>query len=114
MKIQSSSQVLQNTIQQASSAVKESIEAIPELTEEQKRRVAQAIDNTNVPAAEVPNTLVYWIAVGAVALVAALVVLGGLYLAATGKETPNFLQTALATAIGALAGMVVPTPKAGL
>ena len=53
-------------------------------------------------------------AVGAVAFVAAVIVLGGLYLAASGKETPNFLQTALATAIGALAGMVVPTPKAGI
>ena len=116
MKIQSNSPILQDTIKQASSAVKESIEAVPGLTDEQKREVAKAVDNTNVTVstAEVPNTFVYWLAVGAVALVAAVIVFGGLYLAASGQETPNFLQTALATAIGALAGMAVPTPKAGL
>jgi uncharacterized membrane protein YbhN (UPF0104 family) len=116
MQIKSSSPILQATIQQASSAVKESIDSIPGLTDEQKRQVADAVDKTDIPtpAAEVPNTFVYWLAVGAVALVASVIVLGGLYLAASGKETPNFLQTALATAIGALAGMVVPTPKSGL
>ncbi len=114
MNIQSTSPILRNTIQEASTAVKKSIEKIPDLTTEQKRKIAEAVDKTTVPASEVPNTLVYWIAVGAVALVATIVVLGGLYLATTGKETPNFLQTVLATAIGALAGMVVPSPKAGL
>ena len=114
MNIQSNSPVIQNTIRQAATAIKESVDAVPGLTDDQKHEVQKAIDRTNVPASEVPNTLVYWLAVGAVALVAAVIVFGGLYLAAVQQETPNFLQTALATAVGALAGMVVPTPKAGL
>lgn len=114
MKINTNSPILQNTIQQASSAVKKSIDAIPELSDAQKLQIVDAVDNTNVPAAEVPNTFVYWIAVGAVAGVSAIIVIGGLFLTFYGKETPNFLQTVLATAIGALAGMVVPTPKTGI
>lgn len=111
MKIQSDSKILRATVQQASDAAKKSVDSIPALSEEQKKLVADAIDRTEISAIEVPNTFVYWLAVGAMAAVCGLIVLGGLGLAAAGLETPNFLQITLATAIGALAGMVVPTPK---
>ena len=114
MKINSTSPIIKDTIENASKAIKGSVESIQDLSETQKDQVKKAIDETIVNAAEVPNTFVYWLAVGAVAFVAATIVLGGLILAGFDKGIPNFLQTTLATAIGALAGMVVPTPKAGL
>lgn len=114
MQISSNSPQLQNMVRQVSIAVKQSIDDTVDLTDEQKQKVNEAIDKTVVPGAEVPNTFVYWMAVGAIGLMALIIVIGGLYLAAAGSETPNFMQMALATAIGALAGMVVPTPKTGL
>jgi uncharacterized membrane protein YbhN (UPF0104 family) len=114
MQIKSNSPEILNMVRQASLAVKQSIEETEDLTDEQKEKLKDAVDKTVIPAAEVPNTFVYWLAVGAIGLMALLIVIGGLYLASMTIETPNFLQMALATAIGALAGMVVPTPKSGL
>ena len=114
MQISSNSPQLQNIVRQASIAVKQSIDDTADLTEEQKQNVKEAIDKTVIPGAEVPNTFVYWMAVGTIGLMAIVIVIGGLYLTTAGIETPNFLQMALAMAIGALAGMVVPTPKTGL
>lgn len=114
MQINTKSPEILNTVRQASLAIKQSIEDTADLTDEQKEKLKDVVDKTVIPAAEVPNTFVYWMAVGAIGLMALLIVIGGLYLAAMSIETPNFLQMALATAIGALAGMVVPTPKSGL
>ncbi len=114
MQIKSKSPEILSMVRQASLAVKQSIEEADDLTNEQKNKLKEMVDNTVIPAAEVPNTFVYWMAVGAIGLMALIIVIGGLYLAALTIETPNFLQMALATAIGALAGMVVPTPKSGL
>ena len=111
MKIESNSPALEATIRNASKALKASIENIPELSDEQKRVIENVIENTSVPAAEVPNTFVYWLAVGAMAGVATLIVIGGLLLAMFNHDIPIFLQTVLATAVGALAGMVVPSPR---
>lgn len=96
-------------------AIEEQINAA-ELPEAEKQKVKQAIERATVVSSEVPNTLVYWIAVGAVSIVALMIVLGSLIITGINPDNdlPNFLQTTLATAIGALAGMVVPTPKAGL
>jgi uncharacterized membrane protein YbhN (UPF0104 family) len=111
MHINSKSKLVTASLNQASKAIKQSVDSIPDLSAEQKKAVQKAIDQTNVVTAEVPNTFVYKLAIGSIAAVALMTVLGGIYLA---DQTPNFLQTTLATAIGALAGMVVPTPKTGL
>ncbi|MFC3194292.1 hypothetical protein ACFODZ_08580 [Marinicella sediminis] len=111
MHINSKSKLVTASLNQASKAIKQSVDSIPDLSAEQKKAVQKAIDDTTVVTAEVPNTFVYKLAIGSIAAVAVMTVLGGIYLA---EQTPNFLQTTLATAIGALAGMVVPTPKAGL
>ncbi len=105
---------VQNTVLAASNAIKQSIDAATDMSDEEKKKAKKAIDETRFVASEVPNTFVYWLAVGTVGLVALIIVIGAFYLSSTGQETPNFLQMALATAIGALAGMVVPTPKTGL
>jgi uncharacterized membrane protein YbhN (UPF0104 family) len=111
MQINSKSKLVIQSLNQASKAIKHSVESIPDLSAEQKKAVKKAIDETTVVTAEVPNTLVYQLAIGSIAAVAVITVFGGIYLA---EQTPNFLQTTLATAIGALAGMVVPTPKTGI
>lgn len=95
-------------------AIKQSIDTATDMSNEEKNKAKKRIDETTFVAAEVPNTLVYWLAIGAVGLVALIIAIGALYLSGTGKAIPNFLQTTLATAIGALAGMIVPTPKTGL
>ena len=105
---------VQETALAAANAIKKSIDVAADMSEEDKNKAKKAIDETTFVASEVPNTFVYWLAVGAVSLIAIIIVIGTFYLSNTGQETPNFLQMALATAIGALAGMVVPTPKTGV
>jgi len=105
---------VQNTGIAIAAAIKQSIDTATDMSDEEKNKAKKRIDETKFVAAEVPNTLVYWLAVGAVGLIALIIAIGALYLAGTGKAIPNFLQTTLATAIGALAGMIVPTPKTGL
>ena len=115
MKIQGP-KAFQATARAAAGASKQNIDATSEMSPEDKEKAKRAVDQTTLIAAgsEVPNTFVYWMGVGAIGLIALFIVLGGLYLSSTGQETPNFLQTTLATAIGALAGMVIPSPKSGL
>ena len=121
MHIKSKSKLVTASLNQASKAIKQSVDSIPDLSPEQKKAVQKAIDDTTVVTAEVPNTTVYKIAIFSIAFVAAATVVGSLFLLqstsgsdGTPLEIPGFLQTTLATAIGALAGMVVPTPKTGL
>jgi len=105
---------IQKTGMAVAAAIKQSIDTATDMSDDEKNKAKKRVDETKFVAAEVPNTLVYWLAVGAVGLIALIIAIGALYLAGTGKEIPNFLQTTLATAIGALAGMIVPTPKTGL
>ncbi len=113
MKINTGSKLLNKTIESASEAVARSVESINVLDESQKRAVIEAIEQTNVQAFEVPNTFVYRLAVGSMALVSVCVVVGALILTGfSDNQIPEFLKVTLATALGALAGMVVPTQTA--
>ncbi len=88
-----------------------SITADPTLTDAEKEKAEKAVEKA-VQNFEVPNTKVYWIAVGSIAAIALLIVLGSLCIAiGTEKKTPEFLMLALGTAIGALAGMLIPASR---
>lgn len=88
------------------------ISADTTLSDIQKEKVEKAMEDA-VESFEVPNTKVYWIAVGSIAAIALIIVLGALYIAVTGsgKGTPEFLIITLGTALGALAGMLVPAAR---
>jgi len=81
------------------------------LSEAEKEKVGKAMEKA-VQNFEVPNTKVYWIAVGSIAAIALFIVLGALFITfGTSKETPEFLMITLGTAVGALAGMLVPASR---
>ena len=82
------------------------------LSDSEKEKAGKAMEEA-VQNFEVPNTKVYWIAVGSIAAIAMIIVLGALFIAVKGVEkgTPEFLMITLGTAIGALAGMLVPASR---
>ena len=82
------------------------------LSDAEKEKAGQAMEKA-VQNFEVPNTWVYWIAVGSIAAIALIIVLGALFIAIKGldKPTPEFLVITLGTALGALAGMLVPASR---
>ncbi|MEP3889754.1 MAG: hypothetical protein ABJN69_04755 [Hellea sp.] len=81
------------------------------LSETEKEKAGKAMEEA-VQNFEVPNTKVYWIAVGSIAAIALVIVLGALCIAiGTTKDTPEFLMITLGTAVGALAGMLVPASR---
>lgn len=104
---------IRTSVTAAADEIKRSIES-SQMPDDAKAEAKRAIDETTFVTSEVPNTPVYWIAVGCVGALALIIAIGSLILTGFGNPTPEFLQTALATLIGALAGMVVPTPKAGV
>ncbi len=114
MKIQSASPEVEKIALEASTRIKESIERSTDLNDAEKAKAKQAVDATVYTPAEIPNTGVYKIAVGALALSAGAIVVGALILTINKFDTPEFLQVTLATIIGALAGMIIPTSRAGL
>jgi len=112
VKINTESKLLTKTIESASEAVTKSIESIGGLDDSQKKEILETIRQTDVPAVEVPDTFVYRLAVGSMAIVSVIIVVGGLIIAGMGENAiPEFLKLTLATAIGALAGMVVPSQR---
>ncbi|MDJ0655693.1 MAG: hypothetical protein QNJ40_16125 [Xanthomonadales bacterium] len=116
MKVMSDSIAVQKIAMEMSEQVKKSIESAADLTDDQKNKAKNAVDETTYTPFEVPNTSVYKIAVGALSAAAGVLVLGGVLLAfqSGNSNLPEFLQVTLATIIGALAGMIVPTAKTGL
>jgi len=87
------------------------ISADTTLSDTEKEKARKAVEEA-VQNFEVPNTKVYWIAVGSIAVIALVIVLGALWIAInTTNETPEFLMIALGTAVGALAGMLVPASR---
>jgi hypothetical protein len=114
MKIDTKSKVAARTVEQASQALKKSVQSLDELNPELQEKVIQAIDNTKVTGVEIPDTPVYRWAVLSLAFVSCGIVLGSLvitYVADSPTEVPEFLRTTLATTIGALAGMLIPSAK---
>jgi len=85
--------------------------ADPNLSDKEKIKAEKAVTDA-VENFVVPNTKVYWIAVGSIAVIAIIIVLGTFWLQLGPKvKTPDFLMIKLGTAIGALAGMLVPAGK---
>lgn len=94
--------------------LKKRVDALSGLSDQQKAELTRELDEQPaVVVAEVPNTAVYWIAVGALAAVV-IIIVAGTFFRSDWADVPEFLKITCATAIGAIAGMVVPTPKAGL
>lgn len=95
-------------------AAQEKIEARGDLDDAAKAKAKEALEEVKQMGVEVPDTQVYRIAVGSVAAIAGLIVIGALLIVMFKLgDVPEFLRLALATALGALAGMIVPTAKAG-
>ena len=112
MQVSGSSNIKKNVLA-ASQEILKNIDQVG-LSEQDKEKVKKSIENTQFTASEVPNTFVYWLAVGTMGLVTLVIVHREIYLLADGSEKtiPEFLRITLATAIGALAGMVVPSGRA--
>jgi len=101
----------ENQKRQLLSNASAAISADTTLSDTEKEKARKAVEEA-VQNFEVPNTKVYWIAVGSIAVIALVIVLGALWIAInTTNETPEFLMIALGTAVGALAGMLVPASR---
>ena len=59
----------------------------------------------------IPSTTVYKMMIGFLGLLASAAVVGAIILVATDKEVPEILIAIGSTAVGALAGALVPTAK---
>jgi hypothetical protein len=58
----------------------------------------------------VPDTGVYRIVVGSLGIVVIICVIGAIYLTAVGKTAPEILIALGSAAVGALAGLLAPSP----
>ena len=63
------------------------------------------------PPEQAQDPLLYRMVVGALGLVGILVVLGGLVLAALGRDVPQGVVAIGAAGIGALGGLLAPSPR---
>jgi len=72
---------------------------------------ALAIANVAAPA-PIPDTLIYKIVVGSLGAVVVLAVIGSIVLAALNKTSPEILVALGSAAVGALAGLLAPSPTA--
>ena len=83
----------------------------PQLEADIKANPAAAIANL---AAPVPDTLVYRMVVGALGAAVLLTVIGAIVLVAIGKgEIPASIIALGSAAVGALAGLLAPSPSRG-
>lgn len=83
------------------------IEQDPQFEAAVKANPAEAIRAVAEP---LPNTMVYQIVVGSLGLVVILTIGGGIYLAAIGKSLPDGIVALAAAGVGALAGLLAPSP----
>ncbi|MEM8993769.1 MAG: hypothetical protein AAGF23_03140 [Acidobacteriota bacterium] len=113
MQIKANSPTVKRNVLAAAEAIKKAVDA-SSLGAAEKAQVKQVVDSTEFQAKDIPNTTVYQLAVGALALAAGIIVIGGVLLAfQDGRQMPEFLQVTLATIVGALAGMIIPTSRSG-
>jgi hypothetical protein len=84
--------------------------ADPDLLEEMKKNPAEAVARVAAPE-QIPNTPIYRMVVGALGLIAVLAIIGVLVLAALGKQQSEAAVALGSTAVGALAGLLAPSPK---
>jgi hypothetical protein len=76
------------------------------------KAVAKLATESLPPPAFVTDTLVYRIVVGSLGIVAIAAILGAIFLSALGSDSVPDLLTALgAASIGALAGLLAPSPS---
>lgn len=61
-------------------------------------------------AAPIPDTLIYRIVVGSLGLTVLFAMLGGIVLVAVDKSIPDVLTALGSAALGALAGLLAPSP----
>lgn len=80
----------------------------PQLADEIKQDPAGTIARV---AAPVPNTTVYKIVVTALGLAIIIAMIGAITLTYYGKGNPEMLTAIGSAAVGALAGLLAPTPK---
>lgn len=115
MNITSSSPAVRSVVSAAEAALLEHIENTSDLDSPEKEKMKSLVKTTVIPKStivpSVPSTPVYKIAVSSLAGCAISIVIGGIVLNANKIETPDYLQITLATIVGGLAGMIVPTPR---
>ncbi|MFQ5572280.1 MAG: hypothetical protein ACE5G0_21600 [Rhodothermales bacterium] len=87
----------------------EKVKVNPELEEMLKRDPAGALEALAVPA-HIPDTFVYRITVGSLGAAVLVTLIGAIVLVALGKETPEILVAIGSAAVGALAGLLAPSP----
>jgi len=88
------------------------IAADPELAEQIKQNPAEAIARVAAPNL-VPDTTIYRMVVGALGLTVLVSVVGSIVLVALSKETPAAAVALGSASVGALAGLLAPSPKQG-
>lgn len=85
------------------------VKANPELADMLKRDPAAALETLATPA-PIPDTLVYRITVGSLGTAVLITLIGAIVLVAFGKQTPEILVAIGSAAVGALAGLLAPSP----
>ncbi len=85
------------------------VTADPALAEEIKQNPAAAI--ARVASQQIPDTTIYRMVVGALGITVIIAILGSIVLVAIGKTTPDAAVALGSAAVGALAGLLAPSPK---
>lgn len=85
------------------------VAADPALAEEVKQNPAEAI--ARVASAQIPDTMIYRMVVGALGLAVLIAILGSIVLVAFNKTAPDATVAMGSAAVGALAGLLAPSPR---
>ena len=87
------------------------VKSNPELEQMLKKDPIEALEI--LAGAAIPDTLVYRITVGALGLAVIITLVGSIILVFYNKATPEILVAIGSAAVGALAGLLAPSPARG-
>ena len=93
--------------------LKTAVAGASNLEDKDKENLIAKVDKV-ITRIEVPDTMVYRLAVGCIGAVVIILSLGLIYLVSQGQHAvPDALGVGLGTALGALAGMLIPSSGQG-
>jgi hypothetical protein len=102
-----------NRLIQELDGLKTEVQGLTDLDDRSKENLIKQVDKV-ISRAEVPDTLVYRVAVMSIGAAVILIALGLIGLAVLDvQKIPDALGVGLGTALGALAGMLIPTGRGG-
>lgn len=95
---------LKNSVMESTQAIKSSIQAT-DLSPADKQKVISAIDSTSINLKQLPNTLVYQIAMLILGAITITIIIGIIILKQNAVDIPETLSVGLGAVIGAVVGI---------